>query len=95
MDEHLVEALLEAALLFEATPLQECEPQVAVGRLEALASRLQRMPFDDQQQFRAAALLIADRAGSAEEAQELRDLLDHGLLPERWMPAAVAGKAAP
>lgn len=81
MDEHLVEALLGAALLFETSPEQECDPQVAAGRLEAIASRVQRMPFDDQQQFRAAALLIADRAGSAEEAQELRDLLDDGLLP--------------
>jgi hypothetical protein len=81
MNEHLVEALLRATLFLETSSLEECDPVLAVRLLAAIGADLRQMPDAEQQQFRTIANGIANSAGSDDLRQELRDLVDYGLLP--------------
>jgi hypothetical protein len=80
VNEHLMEALLCAALFFETSTDEDCDPDLAVKRLEEISASLRQMSPAEQDQFRSYARRVADQHPSPPVAAEIRSLVD-GLLP--------------
>ena len=80
VNEHLMEALLYAALFFGTSTDDECDPDLAVKQLEAISWSLQQMSPVEQETFRSYAYRAADEHPSPAVGDEIRTLVD-GLLP--------------
>jgi hypothetical protein len=76
-----MDALLYAALFLETSTDAECDPDLAVKQLEAIASSLRQMTPAEQHEFRSYARRVADRHPSSAVADEIRSLVEDGLLP--------------
>jgi hypothetical protein len=84
MNEHLMTAVLYAALFFETSTEGECDLDLAVKQLEEIAYHLRQLSPAEQEEFRGYAHSLANKdPGPA--GDELRRLVD-GLLPldEFW-----------
>jgi hypothetical protein len=80
VNEHLMRALIYAALFFETSSEDECEPDLAVKQLEAIAAELQRMTTSEQDECRRFAYDLAAAHPIPAVRDEIRTLID-GLLP--------------
>jgi hypothetical protein len=80
VNEHLMHAVLYAALFFETSSDKECDPDLAVKQLEQIAWSLQQLSAEDQERFRDFARRTAARRPSADEPNEILRLVE-GLLP--------------
>jgi hypothetical protein len=80
VNEHLMEALLYAALFFGTSTDEECDPDLAVKQLEEISWSLQQMSPAEQETFRSHAYRAADEHPSPAVGHEIRTLVD-GLLP--------------
>jgi hypothetical protein len=76
-----MEALLYAALFFETSTDEECDPDLAMKRLEEISSSLQKMSPAEQAEFRVNARRVANRHTNLAVADEIRSLVGGGLLP--------------
>jgi hypothetical protein len=81
VNEHLMHALLYAALFFGTSTEDVCDPDLAVKQLEAIAWSLRQMTTEDQECFRRYAYRLAREHPVVAVAGEIRELAD-GLLPE-------------
>jgi hypothetical protein len=73
-------ALLYAALFFEDSSDDECDPDLAVKQLEHIAWCASQLTQDEVEEFRAFALSEAERDPMSEIAARIRSLVE-GLLP--------------
>lgn len=80
VNEHLMRALLYAALFFEDSSDDECDPDLAVKQLEHIASCVSELTPDEVEEFRAFALREAERDPMPEMAVRIRSVVE-GLLP--------------
>ena len=77
VNEHLLAAVLYAALFFETSTDDECSPNLAVKQLEEISYRLGRLSPAEQDEFRRYVYGLAEQGTGR---LELRRLVD-GLLP--------------
>lgn len=70
-------AVLYAALFFETSTDEECDPDLAVKQLEQLAWSLAQLSPDEQAELRAFALRAAESDPRPAVAEELRALAEH------------------
>jgi hypothetical protein len=75
VNEHLMSAVLQAALFFEMSNDDECDPDLAVKQLEEIAWSLAHLSAEEQEQFRAFARRAAESAALATEILSLADRL--------------------
>ena len=75
-------ALLYAALFFEDSSDDECDPDLAVKQLEHIAWCLSQLTPDEAEEFRAFALREAVRDPMPEMASRIRSVVE-GLFPCR------------
>ncbi|HEX6699877.1 MAG TPA: hypothetical protein VF101_04025 [Gaiellaceae bacterium] len=80
MNEHLMHALLYAALFLETSTEDECDPDLAVKELEGIAWSLRQLSDVEQEEFRAFARHEAEGHPVRAVAAEIVALVD-GLLP--------------
>jgi len=73
-------AILYAALFFETSTEEECDPDLAVKQLEGIAWSLRQLSSAEQDQFRDYARRVADADPALAVADEIRTLVE-GLLP--------------
>ena len=76
-----MDALLYAALFFETSNDDDCDPDLAVKQLEGISWSLRQMSPAEQDRFRRYARRVADQHPNPEVADEIRGLAD-GLLPD-------------
>jgi hypothetical protein len=76
MNEHLIEAVLWAAVFFETSDDAECDPDLAVKQLEQIAHALRELSPEEQEQFRAFARRTAERDHRAEMTTLVPALVD-------------------
>lgn len=69
-----------AALFFETSSDDECDPDLAVKQLEQIAWSLRPLSHDEQEQFRTFARQAAEQHSSTEVATEIVTLVE-ALLP--------------
>ena len=69
-------AVLYAALFFETSSDDECDPDLAVKQLEQIAWSLGQLSHEEQQRFRAFARQAAERHPDPEIASEIGSLAD-------------------
>ena len=74
-------AVLYAALFFETSSEDDCNPDLAVKQLEQIAWSLRQLSPEDQDRFRSFASRAAARHANPEEANEIESLIK-GLLPK-------------
>jgi len=70
----------DAALFFEASTSEECDPDLAVKQLEQISSSLQQLSPADQDRFRSYAFELADRHPNSAVADGIRSVVN-GLMP--------------
>jgi len=75
VNEHLVEAVLGAASFFEFSGDEDCDPDLAVKQLEAIADGLRQMSAAEQDEFRRFAYRSADAHPSGADLRQLVDAL--------------------
>ena len=80
MNEHLMASVLYAALFFETSTEDECDPDVAVKQLEAIAFRLRELTPAEQDDLRHFGYRLADDDAS-QFGRDLRRLVDELLPP--------------
>jgi hypothetical protein len=80
MNEHLMAALLYAAVFFETSSEDECDPDLAVKQLEQIAYQLGQLVPAERDEFRRFAYRLADSDPSPHLAADLRRVAD-GLVP--------------
>ena len=73
-------AVLYAALFFETSGDDDCDPDLAVKQLEGIAWSLRQLSEAEQQEFRAFALRAAEADPSPTVGAEMVAVVD-GLLP--------------
>ena len=73
-------AVLYAALFFETSSDDECDPDLAVKQLEHIAGSLRQLSHEEQERFRAFARQTAERHADTDAANEIGSLVD-ALLP--------------
>jgi len=73
-------ALLYAALFFETSTDDECDPDLAVKQLEEISWSLSQLSSAEQDEFRSYARRVADQDPAPAVGREIRNLVD-GLLP--------------
>lgn len=81
VNEHLMEAVLWAAVFFETSGDDECDPDLAVKQLEQMAHALRQLSPGEQEQFRA----FVGRAAACDPRPEIATLIPRvvdGLLAE-------------
>jgi hypothetical protein len=76
VNEHLMRALLYAALFFATCTDEECDPDLAVKQLESIAATLEGLTEAEQRELRSFANRLADEDPSAAVAAEIRRLID-------------------
>src|SRR5690349_15206411 len=76
VNEHLMHALLYAALFLETSTEDECDPDLAVKELEGIAWSLRQLSAAEQEEFRAFARREADRHPVREVAAEIAALVE-------------------
>jgi hypothetical protein len=76
VNENLMHAVLYAALFFETSSDDECDPDLAVKQLEQIAWSLRELSHEEQQRFRTFARQAAERHPDPETASEIRSLVD-------------------
>jgi hypothetical protein len=81
LNEHLMHALLFAALFFSTNTEDVCDPDLAIKQLEGIAWSLGQMSAEDQECFRRYAYRVAREHPVVAVAGEIRELVE-GLLPE-------------
>jgi hypothetical protein len=80
VNEHLMRAVLYAALFFETSTEDECDLDLAVKQLEGIAAELEKLSDAEQDAFRRFALSEAERDPLPEMRSAIHELVD-GLLP--------------
>jgi hypothetical protein len=80
LNEHLMHAVLYAALFFGTSDDDACDPDLAVKQLEQIAWSLQQLSRSEQEEFRRYGFDAAEQDPSPDIAREIRALVD-GLLP--------------
>lgn len=73
-------AVLYAALFFETSTDDECDPDLAVKQLEQLASSLRQLSADEQEVFRAFAHREAESDPRPSVSRQIRALAE-SLIP--------------
>ena len=71
MNEHLMRALLYAAVFFETSSEEQCDLDTAVGQLESIHAELDRLTAAEKAEFRA----FAQREASKDPAPHLRQAI--------------------
>lgn len=74
-------AILYAALFFETSTEEECDPDLAVKQLEGIAWSLRQLSSAEQDQFRSYARRVADADPALAVADEIRTLVGVYFLP--------------
>jgi hypothetical protein len=81
MNEQLMEVVLWAAVFFETSSDDECDPDLAVKQLDNMAHALRQLSPAEQEEFRAFAFRTAERDPRPDVAALIPQLVD-GLLDE-------------
>jgi hypothetical protein len=60
VNEHLMDAVLWAAVFFESSSDEECDPDLAVKQLEQMRFALTQLSADEREEFLAYARAVAE-----------------------------------
>jgi len=82
MNEHLMEAVLWAAVFFETSEDDECDPDLAVKQLEQIRHALIQLSHEEREQFRSFARRAAESDTTPNMATLIPDLLESLLAEE-------------
>jgi hypothetical protein len=74
-------SLLYAALFFETSSDEQCDPDLAVTQLESIVGELDKLTLAEQEELRRFALQEAARYPIPKVGEEIRTLVD-SLLPK-------------
>ena len=81
LNEHLMRSLLYAALFFDTSSDEECDPDLAVTQLESIVWELDKLALAEQEEFRRFAFQEAARYPIPKVGEQIRTLVD-SLLPK-------------